>query len=295
MFAMKYRRMTTLTVAATMAIGGVMSTAPSAEAAPFAGLIPSTFVTKYQTLTVPALGGLTAEAPCPAGMKAISAGGLGTVLSGITPGPGYDSGTATARAGANEGGNLLVAQVTCAPAVQLAGATFATREQSAHSTVGEWSQTVNCPAGMRAFGGGGYFRAKNGARSTDPYFLSAETLTSNGRSWRVSALNNTFSDTLVVTTRCAPQSSSTRVVEEIFPIVPQPPATVGRVSGYAHCPDGFTPISGGAEVTGDSPPIAAQPKLMVSVLVESGQIGWFGSAESGGTNAKLHVVALCGS
>jgi hypothetical protein len=217
------------------------------------------------------------------------------VLSGITPGPGYDSGTATARAGANEGGNLLVAEVTCAPAAQLAGTTFATREQSAHSTAGEWSQIVTCPAGMRAFGGGGYFRARNGARSTDPYSLSADTLTSNGRSWRVSALDTTFTDTLVVTTRCAPQSSSTRLVEEIFPIVPVIAGSPGRVSGYAHCPDGFTPISGGAEVTGDSPPIAAQPKLRVSVSVENGQIGWFGSAESAGTNARLHVIVLCGS
>jgi hypothetical protein len=293
---MQRRRTTTL--AATMAIGAVLAVAPSADAdtpSTFAGLVPNTFVTNYATKVVPALDSATAIATCPSGTKAISAGGLyGGGFSSITPGPEQESGTATARAGASDIGTEVVSEVTCAPTAQLAGTTFATREQSAHTDVGEWTQTVTCPAGMRAFGGGGYFRAKDGSRSATAFFLSADTLTTNGRSWRVSARNTTFTDTLVVTTRCAPQSSSTRLVEEVFPIVPQPGTIVGRANGYAHCPDGFTPISVGAEVTGDSPPVAAQPKLVVSVSVPNGQIGWFGSAESGGTNPQLHVVVLCG-
>ena len=117
---------------------------------------------------------------------------------------------------------------------------------------------------MRAFGGGGYFRASNGTLSTDEFFLSADAPTSNGRSWTVSALDNTFTDTLVVTTRCAFESSSTRLVEEVYPVVPAPGTTVGAVGGYAHCPAGFVPISRGSMVHAGRSPVgspAAAPGL----------------------------------
>ena len=93
-------------------------------------------------------------------MAAVSSGGLAIGLFSITPGPGYDSGVVVARAVNGNTGAPIVASVTCAPAAQFAGTTFATREQSVHSATGEWTQTVTCPAGMRAFGGGGYFRAR---------------------------------------------------------------------------------------------------------------------------------------
>jgi hypothetical protein len=296
---MNIRRIATTMMAVAVAVGGVLSVAATATAATrstFGALVPSTFVDVYSPpATIPLTGVVSATAQCPAGMAAVSSGGLATGLFSITLGPGYDSGVVVARAVNGNTGQPIVAGVTCAPAAQFAGTTVATREQRAHSTTGEWTQTVTCPAGMRAFGGGGYFRASNGTLSTDEFFLSADAPISNGRSWTVSALDNTFTDTLVVTTRCAFESSSTRLVEEVYPVVPAPGTTVGTVGGYAHCPAGFVPISGGALFTQDGPPSGAQPQLSVSSTVKNGQIGWFAHGTDGGEHAQLHVIVLCGS
>ncbi len=282
-----------------VAVLGVLSVATpaTATATTFGALVPSTFTQHYSPpASIPLSGPVSVTAQCPAGTQAVSVGGLADTLDSITPGPGHDTGVATSHASNGNLGSAIVAQATCAPTAQFAGTTAFTREQHVHSSTGEWTATVTCPAGMRAFGGGGYFRASNGTLSTSEFFMSANTLTSNGRSWLVSAQDNTFTDTLVVTTRCAPQSSSTRLVEEVFPIIPVTGGSGGKANGYAHCPAGFLPISGGAQVTTDNPPSAAQPQLTVSALVDNGQIGWFGNgAFNAGENAQLHVIALCGS
>jgi hypothetical protein len=297
---MNIGRMTITMMAVAVAAGGVLSVATTATAATataptFGALVPSTFVDVHSPpATIPLTGVVSATAQCPAGMAAVSSGGLADGLFSITPGPGYDSGVVVARAVNGNNGLPIIAGVTCAPAAQFAGTTVATHETRAHSTTGEWTATVTCPAGMRAFGGGGHFRASNGAFSTDEFFLSADAPTSNGRGWTVGALDNTFTDTLVVSTRCAFQSSSTRLVEEIYPVVPVPGASVGKAQGYAHCPAGFVPISGGAWFTQDGPPSGAQPQLSVSIMGK-GRIGWFAGGIDGSDHPQLHVIVLCGS
>jgi hypothetical protein len=298
---MKVRRTAVMTaLAAGLALAGAT---PAAAATPtFGAMVPSTFQEVLKAESVPPSGLNSATAPCPAGKAAVSVGGFSSAsggsaagLAGITPGVGNTSGVATARADRNEQNAHVIAQVTCAPSAQLAGSTLVTHETSVHSSLGEWSTIVNCPAGMRAFDGGGYFRARNGTVSTDGFLLSANTLSVNARTWIVSAVDKTFSDTLVVTARCVPESSSTRLVEEVFPVVPQPGTTGGRVDGYAHCPAGFLPISGGAQFTQDGSPLPSLSGLTESTLVRGGIVGWHASGFSQGEHAALHVVALCGS
>jgi hypothetical protein len=295
---MNIRRMM-MTVAMAVAVGGTLAAAPPAVAATpstFGALVPSSFVEFFRHVPLPESSVQDATAVCPAGSAAVSVGGGGAEeLIGITPGPAGDSGVATGRAGRGQRDAEIIAQVTCAPIAQFAGTTVATRQQSVHSDLGEWTQTVTCPAGMRAVGGGGYFKARNGTVSKDEIFMSANSLTVNGRGWTVSAVDNTFTDTLVVTTRCAAQSSSTRLVEETYPIVPPRGSGVGTANGYAHCPAGFLPISGGAQITQDGTPLPSQSNLQYSVSVPRVSIGWFGSGSSGGEHAVLHVIALCGS
>ncbi|MDN5766528.1 MAG: hypothetical protein L0H96_12730 [Humibacillus sp.] len=285
--------------AVAAAVGGVLTVAsPASVALPgsFGALVPSTFVTQYNTVDLPTEGVGSGSVACPSGMALVSAGGLAAGLSSITPSPGYTGTTVTGRAERGTSLRIVVAEATCAPVSQFAGTTIATgRDQRAHSDLGEWTQTISCPAGMRAFGGGGYFKTSTGAVSKDGYNLSANSVTLNGRGWTVSAVNHTFSDALVVTTRCAPQSSSTRLVEEIYPITPQRGASSGSANGYAHCPAGHLPISGGAQITQDGTAEPSGSILSDSVLVENGQLGWHASGSSGGEHAELHVVALCGS
>ena len=298
---MKVLRTAVLTaLAAGLALAGAT---PAAAATPtFGALVPSTFQDVLTAADVPPSGLNSATAPCPAGKAAVSVGGFSSApggasdgLAGITPGVGNTTGVATARAERSESNAHVIAQVTCAPSAQLAGSTPVTHETSVHSPIGEWSTVVNCPAGMRAFDGGGYFRARNGTVSKDGFELYANTLSVNARTWIVSAVDNTFSDTLVVTARCVPESSSTRLVEEVFPVVPVRPGAGGRVDCYAHCPAGFLPISGGAQFTQDGSPLASHSVLTESLLVRGGILGWHASGFSQGEHAALHVVALCGS
>ncbi|MFI0451866.1 hypothetical protein [Actinomadura sp. 6N118] len=293
--AMNIRRTAMLMAVAVMGVLSVVPPATAATPSTFGALVPSTFTQEYASGRIPLTGDVSVPVSCPAGKAAVSVGGLAEGLYSITPGPNYDGGVVSAHAVNGNTGQSIVANATCAPTEQFAGTTVGTREQHAHSTTGEWTATKTCPAGMRAFGGGGYFRTRNGAVSADQFFLSASTPTLDGRGWTVSALNNTFTDTLVVTTRCAFQSTSTRLVEEIYPVVPERPGAVGRAQGYAHCPAGFLPISGGAHFTQDGSASAAHAQLSVSTPVDNGQIGWFANGTSGGEHAQLHVLALCGS
>lgn len=276
--------------------GGLLALATPAAATPstFGALVPSSFVESYALDDVPASTVQDGVAQCPAGMSAVSVGGGASLLDSLTPGPGGTSGISTVRTERQDTRALVSAQATCAPNAQFAGTTTATRHEYRHSVSGEWTATVTCPAGMRAFGGGGYFETAHGAVSKDNYFMAANSVTVNGRGWTMSGLDPTFTDRLVVTTRCAVQSTSTRLVEEIYPIVPITGATVGRANGYAHCPAGYLPISGGAQITQDGYPVAAQPQLEWSVSVRTGQVGWYAAGWSGGSNAQLHVIALCG-
>jgi hypothetical protein len=292
---MKRRRLTMV----AMAVGGVLAVAsPAVAATPttFGALVPSTFVEAYGSAPVPESDVGSVTTACPAGTAVVSTGGGGVLdgLTGITPAPGFTSGVASARAGRGDRAAQVTGMVTCAPTAQFAGTTIATsRPQYIHSPTGEWTQTITCPAGMRGFGGGGYFKAADGTISRDNFDLNANSPTLNGRGWTVSGMDNTFTDRLIVTTRCAYQSSSTRLVEETFPI-PTEPGT-GYASGYAHCPEGYLPISGGAQITQDGSASAAHSRLVWSVSVRNGQTGWFASGSSGGEHPRLHVVALCGS
>lgn len=274
------------------------TSASSAIAAPFGGLVPSTLWDYYNTAKIPAGHSQSATASCPAGTSAVSVGGGQNALGGLAVGADGASAVASSSAPFNDPNRFVQSVVTCAPSTQLAGTTTVARQSYAGNRGLQgvsWGLAANCPAGMRAFGGGGYFKDKFGAVSESGYAMSINGPSRTGRSWVVRAKNSTSTDTLVVTTRCAIQSASTRLVEEVFPMIPGPGQVGSERYGYAHCPAGYLPISGGAAITSDTNPENTYTTLNWSVPVRSGQIGWFAQGYSTGPNAKLYVYALCGS
>jgi hypothetical protein len=80
------------------------------------------------------------------------------------------------------------------------------------------------------------------------------------------------------TTRCAYQSSSTRIVKETYP------AVSGRAAGYAHCPAGYLPISGGAQIVSDDNVADITETREYSTPVRNGEIGWYAAGSTYGTN-----------
>jgi hypothetical protein len=188
--------------------------------------------------------------------------------------------------------DFIQAVVSCVPSAQLSGTTTVTRESRKYSGGAAgftWTGSAVCPAGMRAFGGGAYFRAANGAESQSGYAMSHNSVDPTGRTWLVRVKNSELTDTLVTTTRCAYESSSTLIVKTEYPAVGD------RANGYARCPVGYLPISGGAHLVSDDNERDMYRTLEVSTPVRNGSIGWFASGRTQGHNGRLYVYALCGA
>jgi hypothetical protein len=288
----------TLTTTVSLLLAFTITQA-AASTPTFGALIPSTFVSEYHHVAVPEEGASTATLACPAGQAIVSVGGLGAErLIGLTPSPNYTSALATGSAGRGQHDASVYTETTCAPNAQFAGSTFATHEVSKPADrTDEWTSTATCPAGQRAFAGGGYFRDRSGTvKNEGVIFLSGNSPSGDGRSWTVRAVNQTRTDSLFVTARCLPQSSSVKVKVVTYPFTEITPGTgVRRAQGYARCPAGYVTISGGAATVLDGSLQASQSSLEASLLVGSPEPGWFGSAMSrGDNNARLHVVAICG-
>jgi hypothetical protein len=287
-----FRHMQLALLAVLLAGASVEVGGPAAASAPrLAGLIPSTFTEVYSQGETPIGSARSANASCAAGQAAVGVGALGAVpLGSITPGP--DAASVQALTAPLPQPDLpwnVIGVVTCAPTTQLAGATFFTREQY-HPNGALWSASVDCPAGMRAFGGGGYFRNSNGSQSTSYQRMTTNTVAGGGKRWKVEAVNPNPEDTLVVATHCAYASSSTKIHELSIPVISTPGTAGYTANTYVRCEPGYLPISGGVSV--DSP---AGSSIEASLPVRSGQIGWFGKANSIDPSARLHVIVLCGT
>ena len=128
-------------------------------------------------------------------------------------------------------------QAACAPAARLSNAT--SREITiAPDGHGARRGTVYCPAGMRAFGGGGHFLASDNHNSIG-LEMYENSVTADGTGWTFRGLARAGTDRLIVTTQCAPLVGSYVPA----PSVPAPPQAPGYVS--AGCSIGYTVLSGG--------------------------------------------------
>jgi hypothetical protein len=290
---MRLRSLPALIAVAAAGLLGTTSLPAAALPTQFANLVPSSIQDYYTNSDIPAGESRVQVSDCPAGSSAVAAGGMSSILESIAA-----SNTAAAVHGAAGPGlpgvpqGFVYAVASCVPSQQLAGTTTVTRELHGGQQGIQgfsWGQNVNCPAGMRAFGGGGYFRTAGGAISNTGYAMSVNTINATGRGWYVRAKNSVQTDTLVVTTRCAYESSSTRIVSEVYPA-----DTNGQFQGYAYCPAGYVPISGGAQIMTDNSPADTYSWLDASLPVRGGENGWWAKGGTDGTNRRLEVRVLCG-
>jgi hypothetical protein len=268
------------------------SSFPAAAANTRLAALDPTSIRDYSNYSdIPADQQGTVSSDCPAGTSVVAVGGFGSVDIGSIANANNTSAVVTSGAFPSEAARAA-AVVSCAPNEQLAGTINVTRETHTSDTGIQghvWTLSVGCPAGMQAFGGGGYFRAANGVPSKFG-LISVNTVSRQGRSWSVRARNDVLTDTLVVTARCANASSSTLIVEQQFNADPK----TGRAGGYANCPPGYLPISGGATVLSDARPSDTYSFLDFSLPVRGIRFGWYGSGYTMGANGRLQVRVLCG-
>lgn len=240
------------TLAASAAIGAGLAAAWPASAD--AGAIQ--YVSKI--ISGPPGHTMLGTVDCPAGTFVVSAsasnvaalppGPLRSPITSLTPlrnsrtSPGLANYTAvvvTGVFGTAAPGTLssVKVQAACAPAARLSNAT--SREISIAPTgFGVSRGTVYCPAGMRAFGGGGHYLASDN-HITKGAEMYENSVTADGTGWTFRGVARASTDRLIVTTQCAPLVGSYLPAASV-PAPQQAPGYVG-----VRCAIGYTVLSGG--------------------------------------------------
>jgi hypothetical protein len=166
---------------------------------------------------------------------------------------------------------------------------------------------ASCPAGYYAFGGGGYFSKGSDESGFEiAYWITGNGPTPDGNGWAFTAQAYVDSQTMVVETQCAPRTGRELIAQGATTVVANPhPGSnyyTGR-SAYAHCPSGYTPISGGwylATPSGSQAfPLTAQNYIGHSIWSvggpqtnHDGLFSWYANVTAKDGN-KLITLAQC--
>jgi len=224
-------------LAAATAVAGLASfAAPASADVPASN--PIQYVTQYFW------GGSTSFAvsgtvSCPSGSRVVSSGasasGGGGQLTAIAPDiNSFTSATATAFAP-----GYLQITVGCEAAAAMSEVTTRTIQLPYGS--GFRRGVVYCPAGMHAFGGGGYMVKPFGIGgfSRDSVQMVSNSVSADGTGWTFAATTYNSNDAPVITTQCAPLRGS--YVSQTGTAAPD----FNQVNTYGSCPPGYTALSGG--------------------------------------------------
>jgi hypothetical protein len=222
---------------------------------------------------------------CPAGMKMVSsgAGAGGNGVAGIAPVPGFNAAQAS---GVPLGTGYIQIDVGCLPASQLTETTF----RSQLFPVGARRGVVSCPAGLHAFGGGGYFATPSGAMSlTAGQALSSNTVSADGTGWTVKGITPSATDRLFITTQCAPLRGSYVQGDN----VPMVDVGGGLPTGqlYGSCRPGYMALSGGVYMTQTN---GNEHDGILNWSIPAGPTSWFVSGNAIQTPGQggARIVAL---
>ena len=224
-------------LAAATAVAGLASfAAPASADVPASN--PIQYVTQYFW------GGSTSFAvsgtvSCPSGSRVVSSGasasGGAGQLTAIAPDiNSFTSATATAFAP-----GYLQITVGCEAAAAMSEVTTRTIQLPYGS--GFRRGVVYCPAGMHAFGGGGYMVKPFGIGgfSRDSVQMVSNSVSADGTGWTFAATTYNSNDAPVITTQCAPLRGS--YVSQTGTAAPD----FNQVNTYGSCPPGYTALSGG--------------------------------------------------
>lgn len=266
-------------VALAAALTGVVVSPASADVR---ASTPIQYVTKYFW------GGstgfiTTGTVSCPAGSRMVSSGasaaggdGALTEISPVLP-----DHTAVKASGYAPG--YLQVTIGCEPIAALSEVVSRTVELPAGKT-GFQRGEVHCPAGMRAFGGGGTITRPFGVASGDSFGMVSNTISVDGTGWTFAAVIKNKGDHLLVTTQCAPFRGGGIVIPRAAPSN----SSGGNV--YAPCPPNYTALSGGVYMARLDGTEVRSGLVDYSVLASNNRWYASGSSYDTGTNTVVALV-----
>ena len=279
-------RIPRIAVAAALAAGTVVGALASA-AAPASADVPASNPIQYVTQYF--WGGSTSTqvigtVSCPSGTRVVSSGASasGGQLTGIAPDiNSFTSATATAYAP-----GYLQITIGCEPTAAMSEVTTRTIQLPYGSGVRRG--VVYCPAGMRAFGGGGYMVKPFGIGgfSRDSLEMVSNTVSADGTGWTFEADTSSANDAPVITTQCAPLRGS-------YVSQTGTPAPNGqRVNLYGSCLPGYTALSGGVYLS--KPNGSEEPSGFLDYSIPASGNRWYVDGFSAGSAGdKLVALEQC--
>jgi hypothetical protein len=277
--------MNVLRIAAAAALAaGIAAGGLAMSAAPAWADVPATNPIQYVTQNF--WGGssavtVTGTVSCPTGTRVVSSGASATggQLTAIAPDiNSFTSVTATGRAP-----GYLQVTIGCETAAALSEVTTRTIQLPYGS--GFRRGVVYCPAGMRAFGGGGYMVKPFGGFSRDSVEMVSNTVSADGTGWTFAAQAGS-NDAPVITTQCAPLRGS---YVSTTPVAA--PATQ-HVNTFGSCLPGYTALSGGIYLSRPDG-TEEQNGIVDYSIYTSGTNRWYVAGASFGNNDKLVTLEQC--
>jgi hypothetical protein len=234
-------------------------------------------------------GSVSSTFACPAGSRLVGSGVGHSQVLAMAP---TQNNTAVAFVAAIYTAapyNFVYVSIQCAPASQFTDVrTVITRDHRAKP--GVFSRGIStCPAGMYAFGGGGYFSDSAGKVMGAAYNNVSNTPSANGSAWTYSGIAPPKSTSLVTTTQCAPRVGLDRIVQSGTVVTR---ANVG-VGSYADCPPGYYAISGGFYLSKpDGTEATPGNAVWTGATTHSGLKSWYASGNASVGN-KVVALAQC--
>ena len=276
---MKILRVAAATIAlAAAALTGVSASPASADVR---ASTPIQYVTNY--FWGGSTGAITTgTVSCPTGSRVVSSGasvaGGGGGLTGISPVlPDY---TAVRATGYAQG--YLQVTIGCEPIAALSEVISRTVELPA-GTTGFHRGVVYCPAGMRAFGGGGTITGPFGLHTGDSGYMVSNSISADGTGWTFAASIGKPIEHLLVTTQCAPFRGGGYVASNAAP------SGFSGGNVYASCAPGYTALSGGVYLSRSDGNEVVSGRVDYSITAGSNR--WYASGWSYEAGADK-VVAL---
>jgi hypothetical protein len=220
---------------------------------------------------------------CPNGSRVVSSGASanGGQLTAISP----DINTFTSASASARIAGYLQITVGCEAEAALSEVTTRTIQQPYGS--GFRRGVVYCPAGMHAFGGGGYLVKPFGIGgfSRDSVEMTSNTVSADGTGWTFAADTFSPNDALVVTTQCAPLRGS------YVSATATPAPVVQHVNTYGPCMSGYTALSGGVYLS--RPNGTEEVNGFVESSTPASGNRWYVSGISFGSGDKLVALTQC--
>ncbi|GAA4988148.1 hypothetical protein [Kineococcus glutinatus] len=289
---------TTRRIRPTAVLGAALSAAALAAsvaaAAPASAAVDGGYHHAMANFAFPSTSGYAGGyVDCPAGRLPIASGALSHDPMGILMSNTLTTaGTGAYATASGSGGRAFTVQADCVPASVLGGSTLATRVVRDRRNVWrDFRETVTCPSGTVAYGGGGTVTSPEGIYDHRGLYISGSVPGVQG--WTYAGTGSIGGNALVVEAHCLPRTRLGRIVVVDGAATATDGAGRLPISASARCPVGTFPFSGGAWFRAEGSSVPGLVGYFTASAMGADGRSWFAAGTTFAPRAQLITRVLC--